>query len=146
YYHYGSATGNVNTWGTQFGSQAFGQLEAWLKAPKRADASHLWATGAGFGIALVLGAARVRLIGWPLHPLSYAIANSWGVEQLWLCLVLAAGIKWTMLRYGGLPVYRRWVPYFLGLTLGDFVVGAFWNLAGLAFDFRPYDFWPGLIK
>ncbi|MBI5833155.1 MAG: hypothetical protein HZB16_12725, partial [Armatimonadetes bacterium] len=47
YYHYGSATGNVNTWGTQFGSQAFGQLEAWLKAPKRADASHLWATGAG---------------------------------------------------------------------------------------------------
>ncbi len=51
-----------------------------------------------------------------------------------------------MLRAGGLPLYRRWVPFFLGLTLGDFVAGSLWNLAGLALDHHLYDFWPGEIK
>lgn len=146
YYRYGSATGNVNIWGTQFGMQAWGMLEAWLKAPRRFDPAHWMASVAGFSIALLLGAARVRLIGWPLHPLSYAIANSWGVEQLWFCLILASTIKLLMLRYGGLPLYRRWIPFFLGLPLGDFVFGSFWNFVGIYFGFHPYDFWPGLIK
>lgn len=145
YYHYGSATGNVNVWGTQFATQGFGMLEGWLKTPRRFDQSHWLATVAGFGIALALGAARVRLIGWPLHPLSYAIANSWGVEQLWFCLIIASLAKWAMLRGGGLPLYRRWIPFFLGLILGDFVAGSVWNFVGLLGDFHPYDFWPGLI-
>ncbi|HAZ63339.1 MAG TPA: hypothetical protein DCZ72_06990 [Armatimonadetes bacterium] len=146
YYQYGAASGRVNTWGTQFGREGFTMLEGWLRRVDRLDRGHWWATLVGFGIVLVLGAARVRLIGWPLHPLSYALSNSWGVEQLWLCLLIAAMIKGALLRWGGLRAYRQWIPFFLGLTLGDFLMGGFWNLSGLAFDFRPYDFWPGIIK
>lgn len=146
YYQIGSESAHINEWGTQFGRQAFGELAGWLQSERRPDPANLVATVAGFAIALGIGAVRVRLIGWPLHPLAYAIANSWGVEQLWLPLIVASGLKWAMLRTGGLPLYRRWIPFFLGLILGDFVAGSLWNVAGMIGHFHPYDFWPGVIK
>ena len=36
-----------------------------------------------------------------------------------------------MLRYGGLKSYRRSLPFFLGLVLGDYVTGALWSLIGV---------------
>ncbi|MCC7493311.1 MAG: hypothetical protein IT204_13235 [Fimbriimonadaceae bacterium] len=146
YYHYGSESARVNQWGTQFGVQAYNQLASWLQQPRRPDPSSALATVGGFAVALAIGAVRVRLIGWPLHPLAYAIAGSWGIEQLWMPLILASGLKAAMLRFGGLPLYRRWIPFFLGLVLGDFLIGSCWNLAGIFGGFHPYDFWPGEMR
>lgn len=145
YYQLGSASARVNNWGTDFGKEGWGRLAGWLTGTVRFDAVHLWASGFGFVVALALGAVRVRVIGWPIHPLAYAIANSWGMQQLWTCLLMAALIKWLMLRGGGLSLYRRFIPFFLGLTLGDFVIGSFWNFHGMIFHYHPYDFWPGEI-
>ncbi len=146
YYQLGAESGNVNQWGTAFGHECFNQLASWLQTPRRPDPSSWTAMCGGFGMALALGAARVRFIGWPLHPLAYAISSSWGLEQLWLPLIIASLVKWTMLKTGGLPLYRRWIPFFLGLTLGDFVLGSLWNFVGMAWHFHPYDFWPGEIS
>ena len=42
----------------------------------------------------------------------------------------------------GLSGYRRAEPFFLGLILGEFVVGAAWTLVGIGLHKPTYDFWP----
>jgi len=46
------------------------------------------------------------------------------------------------LRNSGWQTYRKLVPFFLGLTLGDFMVGSLWTLLGLGLKMETYDFWP----
>ena len=50
------------------------------------------------------------------------------------------GFKGSTLRYGGLNTYRRFVPFFLGLVLGDCVMGSLWGLIGLLLGVRTYNF------
>ena len=47
--------------------------------------------------------------------------------------MLAAWLsKLTLLRIGGLPLYRRGMPFFLGLAVGHFFLGGiFWPLLSL---------------
>ena len=52
-------------------------------------------------------------------------------------------LKLVVLRYGGLRLYRTAVPFFLGLTLGQCVVGSLWSLIGIALDIPTYSFWGG---
>lgn len=42
-------------------------------------------------------------------------------------------IKATVLRFGGLSLYRRSLGFFLGLVPGDYEVGAVWSLTGVVF-------------
>lgn len=39
-------------------------------------------------------------------------------------------IKLLIVRYGGMKTYRRLLPFFIGLILGDYVSGALWALFG----------------
>ncbi|MBI3911207.1 MAG: hypothetical protein HY320_09775, partial [Armatimonadetes bacterium] len=47
----------------------------------------------------------------------------------------------AILRGAGLRGYRNALPLFLGLILGEFIVGSICNLLGLAFNFQLYRFW-----
>ena len=47
------------------------------------------------------------------------------------------------MRYGGLAAYRRFLPFFLGLVLGDCVMGSVWALISLALNVRTYNFFGG---
>ena len=85
---------------------------------------------------------RLRLAHFPLHPLAYAVAPSWGMANLWSCVFLAWLAKLVVLRWAGLKGYRRAGPFFLGLVLGEFVCGAGWTLLGVLIDQPSYDFWP----
>jgi len=142
YYRVGAETGKVEIWALGFGREVYGRLESWIKTPTEREWPHTIAMGCGFGFALLLGALRLRWIGAPLHPLAYAVSHSWGPAQIWTCLLVASLTKALLLRCGGLPLYRRALGFFLGLILGDFVVGSLWTLVGVAGGFRTYDFWP----
>ena len=37
-------------------------------------------------------------------------------------------LKWLVLKYGGIRLHRKAVPFFLGIVLGEFVIGSFWSL------------------
>ena len=89
---------------------------------------------------LVLAILRVRLLGFPLHPIGYAISSSWAIHLIWFPLLLAWAVKGPILRYGGLSGYRKAVPFFLGLVLGDCIMGSIWGLIGLALGIRTYNF------
>jgi len=70
------------------------------------------------------------------------MANSWGMFNLWCPLFVAWALKFTILRHGGLRAYRRAVPFFLGLALGDYILGYTWSMGSVLLNRTLYQFWP----
>ena len=95
---------------------------------------------AGFGISLLLTWCRTQFIGWPLHPMAYALTASWSIHWVWMPMFIAWVLKGAMLRYGGLRSYRHSLPFFYGLILGESLVGCSWSLIGLLFHVPSYSF------
>ena len=145
YFHNGGATANVEQWALGFGSETWNRLGAWTKSPTPPNTTAMSFVGVGFGISMLLGWLRVRLLAFPFHPLAYAIANSWGVAQLWMPLLIGSTAKYFALRFGGLGTYRKALPFFFGLILGEITVGALWTIIGIVLGIPTYDFWPGKI-
>ncbi len=85
----------------------------------------LW-TGAGAFLMGVLIFVRNHWIWWPLHPIGFAASMGWVMSQIWCSIFLAWLIKAIVLRFGGAALYRRTVPFFMGVALGQIVVGGCW--------------------
>jgi hypothetical protein len=90
---------------------------------------------------MALGAARAAFVGWPLHPVAYAISASWSIHLVWMPMLLALIAKTLVLRYGGLRLYRQALPLFFGLILGETIVGCGWTFVGLVTGIPNYSFW-----
>jgi len=143
YYRNGGATANMEQWALGFGNECWNSLDRWLNMPTPSNPTAMGFVGMGFIGALLLGWMRVRFLWFPFHPLAYAIANSWGVNQLWMPLMIGSSAKFITLKFGGLRTYRRALPFFFGLILGEIVIGSLWTLIGIALGVPTYDFWPG---
>jgi len=72
----------------------------------------------GAGLAGLLSIANYRLVNWPLHPVGLAIALTNTVRIDWFGIFLAWLIKAVILRYGGVLLYRKILPLFIGFILG----------------------------
>lgn len=135
------ATAKFNQ-GAGHAQQQFQKLAGWVDGTQdsRPNVPALWATGVGFGSCLALLWTRLRFVGFPLHPIGYAISSNWSIHLVWLPLFLAWLAKGVFLRYGGLATYRRFLPFFMGLILGDCLQGCFWGVVSLALNMRTYNF------
>ena len=79
---------------------------------------------------------------WPFHPAGYAVASSTlTVGWLWSSILISWAAKVMILRIGGIGLYRKAVPLFLGLILGEFIVGGAWVVTRLLFDIPVYSFY-----
>ena len=127
-----------------FGSEPWNRYNGWLAQGPRPQEQlhHSVAIAVGFAFTLLLNALRVRFAGFPFHPVGYAISSSWSLGLLWMPLLIAWTIKSLLLKYGGLRAYRRALPFFLGLILGECILGSLWTLIGIGLDFPTYSFWP----
>jgi hypothetical protein len=143
YFRLGGGTAKMEVWALGFGSETWGTLTGWLPYPSPPSPLSLTFVGVGLAGSVFLGWMRIRFMSFPFHPLAYALANGWGVSQLWMPLMIGSIAKFAAFRYGGLPSYRRAVPFFLGLILGEVTVGSLWTLLGIALGIPTYDFWPG---
>ncbi len=86
-----------------------------------------WALAVGGGLfAWFLAFMRQRYVWWPFHPVGFAIAPTWIVNEIWLSAFIAWLLRGLIVRYGGLRGYRRARPYFLGLILGQFTCNGLW--------------------
>lgn len=141
-YQNGAATARVEMWPRSFPNENYSRVDSWFQTPGVANTPALRAAVGGFAFALLLDGLRRKLTWFPLHPLAYAVANSWGMTQLWLPILIGCVLKAIITRYGGLRLYRQAVPFFLGLILGEMIVGCLWTLYGITFGIRAYDFWP----
>ena len=83
---------------------------------------------------------RLRFIWWQLHPLGYPLAGYYHFEKLWFPFFLSWLIKWICIKQGGIKSYRRLLPFFLGLVLGEFICGSVWGIIGLITSERTYTF------
>jgi hypothetical protein len=95
-----------------------------------------------YAMALVLGALRQRIPGWPLPPIAYAIANTPSMDYLWVPFPIAWLLTLLVLRYASINLYRKLVPLFVGAALGDLAVPAIWGLYGTVVARRMYPFFP----
>lgn len=140
---YGYKYGASSAWGygaNWFGSETSNRLQSWIENPEPANLIAPFAMAGGFAISALLGAARARFVGWPLDPVAYALSASWSIHLVWTPMFIAWLIKGAVLRYGGLRFYRRVLPFFFGLIMGESVVGCSWSLIGIVFRVPSYNF------
>jgi hypothetical protein len=142
YYTYGAATAKVNGWRTWMGSVPFHNLSDWTRNPKLLDPVALQAVGVGVLVTGFLNLMRTQFVWWPFHPVGYAVSNTFTMEWLWCATFVGWAIKLVTIRYGGMRLYRQFLPFFIGLILGDYIIGGAWSLIGLAFGIRVYRTFP----
>lgn len=123
-----------------FGWEAYNRLAAWLTNPLPPDSSTAY-VGVGFLTTIGIALMRSRFLWFILHPAGYAISNSWGMNVCWLPIFISWGAKSVLLKFGGLRMHRRAIPLFLGLILGEFIIGILWSAIGLIFGIDTYVFW-----
>jgi Family of unknown function (DUF6785)/Domain of unknown function (DUF6784) len=141
YYQLGAGTAKIVGPSVWFGWEPYRRLAGWTGAPQPRDPLETWFLGGGFAFSLFLMVMRTEFLWWPFHPVGLAVSSSWAMNYMWFPLFIAWVAKAVILRSSGLKGYRTALPFFLGLVLGEFVVGAFWNLAGLLFHLEIYRFW-----
>jgi len=141
--HYAYQMGVASGWGggDSRGVEMCTNLQSWIENPSQAQPDSLLAMAAGFAITMLLAAARTRFVGWPLHPVAYAISASWSIHLVWMPMIIAWVAKFTIMRYGGLKLYRQAVPFFFGLILGESVIGCGWTFMSLVLHVPNYSFW-----
>jgi hypothetical protein len=130
--------GAVSSW---VSDDATTLLTYWLNNPTETDYTALFFTTAGLGFTLVLMFLRLRFLWWPLHPIGFPIASDWTMSYFWFSIFLSWAIKRAILRYGGLRAYRRAMPFFLGLILGEFAMGGLWDVIDRISGVLMYRFW-----
>ncbi len=119
----------------------FERAVTWIAGPEIRRSGPALAILVGFGQALFLEAMRFRYVNWPFHPLGFAISANWEMNLVWMPLMVAWIIKTMIIKYAGGKVYHRAVPLFLGLILGQFVVGSLVNIISIAYHVPSYMFW-----
>jgi hypothetical protein len=124
------------------GWQAYDNLSGWLLHPRTTDVLGLSITGASFIFSIMIWWARTRFFWFPLHPAGYVLGISSGtIDVYWFALFICSVIKWVILRYGGIKFYNKAVPFFMGLVIGDYVIGCFWGILSLILGQPLYTTW-----
>jgi len=112
-------------------TQQYEQLARVLHDPEPAFADRIAQTLLGAGLAVAFALLRQQLLWFPLHPMGFAMASSYGYH-LWGPFLIVWVLKSLILRLGGHTTYRRLVPFFLGIALGRYLfAGIVWGLLGL---------------
>jgi hypothetical protein len=117
-----------------FGHDPWNKLDSWITSPQPPDHGAVGAYLFGLGFTLFLAAMRARFFWWPFHPAGYMVSGSFGLFRLWLPIFASWLAKVLILRYGGLRAYRRFLPFFLGLILGEFAIGFLRTVLDLIFN------------
>ena len=120
----GHQYGAINLW--IWGGGEYSYAEKLIRTPLE---PHVWNwinTAIGATIMTLLMVARWLYVWWPLHPLGYAIGPIWIIDALWFNMFLAWLIKVVVLKYGGVGLYRRTRPFFMGMILGYFTPAGFY--------------------
>ena len=140
FYQQGGSQGIASYAVSAFGREPYTLLENWLTYPDPPDVPALIAVAIGFCLTLVMLILRARLIWWHFHPLGYTLADDYAINWIWSSVLCGWALKLLVLKLGGIRVYRTALPFFIGLILGEFVLGSFWSLLSMVIGQPMYAF------
>ena len=136
YYHISYIEG-ARDW---FAWRPFNRLQSWLISPRSPNYPAVISMFIGFLITFFLMIMRMRMFWWPFHPAGFAISSSWSMNVFWFSILVSFIIKWIILKHGGMGTHRKMIPFFLGLILGEFIIGSVWSLIGVTINLPMYRF------
>jgi len=142
YYRFGGESASVDSYRAQWGSLPTTLLRTWVESGANTNWAEIAGGGAGAAMVFLLAWLRSRWLWWPFHPVGYALSGTFTPQWLWCPLFLAWFAKSLILRYGGMRLYRRGIPFAVGLILGDYLVTAAWALAGMIMGRTMYTTFP----
>jgi len=128
YYHFGASSAHVEGWRTGQGHYGFEQLQSWIQNSRPFDMQALGWIVVGVAVTIGLSLMRTNFVWWPFHPVGYAIANVWAMEWMWCAFFIGWLCKDLTIRYGGVKAYRTFLPFFIGLVLGDYAISGLWAI------------------
>jgi len=120
---------NFSTWiFTPGGRLPYDYMVNKMRNPFSTDFKRLTFFGIGGGLMMLLTFLRARFPWWPLHPIGLTLATAWPIKMSAFSLFLGWACKWIVVRMGGIQLYRKAKPLFLGLILGYFTGVAISNI------------------
>ncbi len=87
--------------------------------------------GLGAVVTTLLLFMRGSIFSCTLHPLGFMLAGTYAAQRIWFSVFIAWALKWLLLRYGGLGAFRFILPFFLGMVVGEGIIGGIWVIVGL---------------
>lgn len=127
------ALAKAEPWRSLMGRNSFTKLSAWLTVPTAPDRGGMTGVGLGIAFTIFLSWMRVRYVWWPLHPAGYCMSTTSMAGSAWMPFFIAWLAKVCIIRGGGMKLYKRLLPLFLGFIAGDFLGGATATLAACFF-------------
>ncbi len=130
-------------WATRTTLSVYDNIYRLIETPVKPGEWVLIFTLIGALIMLVLVVCYHRIYWWPLHPLGYLTAYSSAMRILWFSFLVGWACNALCMRYGGVVLYKRLRYFFMGLIIGDFLMGGAWALYGLFSAYASYQVLPG---
>jgi hypothetical protein len=121
--HMGYSFGAYNYGGWIFGAGSQVPYTESLRkiALTEPDWTRLMHLGVGSGIMAVLTFMRYRFPWWPLHPIGMPVGVcSYPMTVIVFSIFVSWLAKWAIMRSGGIGLYQKAQPFFIGLIMGYF--------------------------
>ena len=118
-------------WETQTVTTVYENVQRLLEAPAGSNNTVIGFTLLGAAVMFALVVAYQRFYWWPIHPLGYLTMYSSAMRILWFSFFLGWLCNHLTLRYGGIVLLKRVRLLFIGLILGDFLMGGIFAVIGL---------------
>lgn len=118
-YNYGGV--NVGQWWTTSVSRDIVCRNAmrYITTPISPSVKDILTMITGAGVTLFLFWMTRVFLWWPFHPIGYVMAGSYSICHLWWPVFLGWLIKSLVLKFGGIKIYQKLAPAFIGLVLGE---------------------------
>lgn len=128
-------------WETRTTLAVYENIHTLIESPVEAGQWVRIFTSAGALVMLVLVICYHRFYWWPIHPIGYLTAYSSAMWILWFSFFLGWLFNAVCMRYGGVVLFKKLRYFFVGLIIGDFLMGGLWALIGL-FGYASYQVLP----
>ncbi len=145
HYHWGAASKVDSPYVSMiFGNEGFSIPAGFLSnSVSSLPPGNVWkAIGVGFGISLLLAITRLNFISFPLHPMAFAVSANHGGAMIWFTFLVAWIFKAAIMKTGGLKLFQKVLPFFLGITLGECAMGTVWYLISAVTGTKTFVLWP----
>lgn len=121
-------------WATRTTLAVYENVNTLAEMPVKAGEQVMIFAIAGAVVMFALVVCYHRFYWWPIHPIGYLTAYSSAMRILWFSFFAGWLFNMLCIRYGGVSLFKKLRFFFIGLIIGDFLMGGLWAVVGLFSD------------